>query len=139
MPIGGFVAVNDPDLALSLREQVVVYEGFPHYGGIAGHGMEALAQGIRESTDERIVRAYVDTKPLWLFMPVAGIPVGDADAEHGTAAEGRRGVGGDTGVGGLAALALGGTTFLGCDDGTTDTPDTTTTPRSTPVVSVAWR
>ena len=46
-------------LAQEAREQVVVYEGFPHYGGIAGHDMEALAQGIRESADEAIVRHYV--------------------------------------------------------------------------------
>jgi tyrosine phenol-lyase len=59
VPIGGFVAVNDVEIARRLREQVVVYEGFPHYGGMAGHDMEALAQGIRESTDERIVSAYV--------------------------------------------------------------------------------
>ena len=59
VPIGGFVAVNDLELARRLREQVVVYEGFPHYGGMAGHDMEALAQGIRESTDERVVEAYV--------------------------------------------------------------------------------
>ena len=51
--------MNDIELAKRLREEVVVYEGFPHYGGMAGHDMEALAQGIRESTDEKIVRAYV--------------------------------------------------------------------------------
>ena len=60
VPIGGFLALNDDALAERARELVVVYEGFPHYGGMAGHDMEALAQGIRESTDEQIVRHYVD-------------------------------------------------------------------------------
>jgi tyrosine phenol-lyase len=59
VPIGGILALNDDDLAERARELVVVYEGFPHYGGIAGHDMEALAQGIRESTDEALVRHYV--------------------------------------------------------------------------------
>ena len=76
VPIGGFVAVNDLELALHLREQVVVYEGFPHYGGLAGHDMEALAQGIRESTDERIVRAYVDqARSLGRLLEGAGVPI----------------------------------------------------------------
>jgi len=47
VPIGGFVAVNDDRLAERLRELVVVYEGFLHYGGMSGAAMEALAQGIR--------------------------------------------------------------------------------------------
>ena len=55
VPIGGLLALNDDSLADRARELVVVYEGFPHYGGMAGHDMEALAQGIRESVDERIV------------------------------------------------------------------------------------
>jgi tyrosine phenol-lyase len=59
VPIGGFLAVNDDALAEQARELVVVYEGFPHYGGLAGHDMEALAQGIRESADEAVVRHYV--------------------------------------------------------------------------------
>jgi tyrosine phenol-lyase len=76
VPIGGFVAVDDVDLARKLREQVVVYEGFPHYGGMAGHDMEALAQGIRESTDERIVRAYVSqARYLGELLVDAGIPI----------------------------------------------------------------
>ncbi|MGH3084932.1 MAG: tryptophanase, partial [Gaiellaceae bacterium] len=56
VPIGGFLALNDDRLAERARELVVVYEGFPHYGGIAGHDMEALAQGILESADEPMVR-----------------------------------------------------------------------------------
>jgi tyrosine phenol-lyase len=60
VPIGGFLALNDDRLAQRARELVVVYEGFPHYGGMAGHDMEALAQGIRESADEQVVRHYVE-------------------------------------------------------------------------------
>jgi tyrosine phenol-lyase len=76
VPIGGFVAVNDLALARRLREEVVVYEGFPHYGGMAGHDMEALAQGIRESADERIVRAYVEQSAyLGALLEDAGVPI----------------------------------------------------------------
>lgn len=76
VPIGGFVAVSDLELARRLREQVVVYEGFPHYGGMAGHDMEALAQGIRESADERIVRAYVSqARYLGSLLEDAGVPI----------------------------------------------------------------
>ena len=76
VPIGGLVAVNDVELAKRLREQVVVYEGFPHYGGMAGHDMEALAQGIRESTDERIVHAYVSqARHLGGLLEDVGVPI----------------------------------------------------------------
>jgi tyrosine phenol-lyase len=76
VPIGGFVAVSDLELAQRLREQVVVYEGFPHYGGMAGHDMEALARGIRESTDEDIVRAYVEqARYLGETLQSAGVPI----------------------------------------------------------------
>lgn len=60
VPIGGFVAVNDDDLARKLRELVVVYEGFPHYGGMSGAAMEALAIGIHEAADERTVAHHLD-------------------------------------------------------------------------------
>lgn len=76
VPIGGFVAVNDVELATCLREQVVLYEGFPHYGGMAGHDMEALAQGIRESTDERVVHAYVSqARYLGGLLQDADVPI----------------------------------------------------------------
>ena len=76
VPIGGFVAVNDDELAERLRELVVVYEGFPHYGGIAGHDMEALAQGIRESADEAMVRHEIEQAGhLGRLLQEAGVPI----------------------------------------------------------------
>ena len=41
--IGGFLALNDPDLYQKAASLVVVYEGMPSYGGMAGRDMEALA------------------------------------------------------------------------------------------------
>jgi tyrosine phenol-lyase len=76
VPIGGLVAVNDAVLAERLRELVVVYEGFPHYGGMSGAAMEALAQGIHEAADERIVGHYVDQVAyLASLLREAGVPI----------------------------------------------------------------
>jgi tyrosine phenol-lyase len=76
VPIGGLLALNDDAAAEHARELVVVYEGFPHYGGIAGHDMEALARGIYESTDERIVAHYVGQSAyLGSLLIDAGVPV----------------------------------------------------------------
>jgi tyrosine phenol-lyase len=91
VPIGGFVAVNDVELAKRLREQVVVYEGFPHYGGMAGHDMEALAQGIRESADERVVRAYVSqARYLGGLLEEAGVPIVRPVGAHAVFVDARR-------------------------------------------------
>jgi len=46
--IGGFLAVRDQGLAEAVRALMVVTEGFPTYGGLAGRDLEALAQGLRE-------------------------------------------------------------------------------------------
>jgi len=84
VPIGGFLAVNDGDLAERARELVVVYEGFPHYGGLAGHDMEALAQGIRESADEATVRHYVSQAAyLGGLLEEAGVPIVIPVGAHG--------------------------------------------------------
>ncbi len=76
VPIGGLVAVNDDELAAKLRELVVVYEGFPHYGGMSGAAMEALAVGIHEAADEAIVADYVDQVAyLAALLEQAGVPI----------------------------------------------------------------
>jgi tyrosine phenol-lyase len=76
VPIGGFVAVDDDGLAERLRELVVVYEGFPHYGGMSGAAMEALAVGVHEATDERTIAHYVDQVGyLASLLQAAGVPI----------------------------------------------------------------
>lgn len=49
--IGGFVATRDPALAARLKEQLILFEGFPTYGGLARRDLEAMAVGLDEATD----------------------------------------------------------------------------------------
>lgn len=50
--IGGFLAVNDDELAIRCRNMEILTEGFPTYGGMAGYDMEAIACGLYEAVDE---------------------------------------------------------------------------------------
>ncbi|MGA2478034.1 MAG: tryptophanase, partial [Spirochaetia bacterium] len=50
--IGGFLAIGDPGLAEAVRSLMVITEGFPTYGGLAGRDLEALAIGLGEILDE---------------------------------------------------------------------------------------
>ena len=76
VPIGGFLALDDDELAERLREELVVYEGFAHYGGMAGHDMEALAQGIRGAADEATVRHVVSQAAyLGSLLAERGVPI----------------------------------------------------------------
>jgi tryptophanase len=49
--IGGFVALRDDELAARIRRRMVVTEGFPTYGGLAGRDLEAIAVGLREALE----------------------------------------------------------------------------------------
>jgi len=50
--IGGFLACRDEDLAAKLRQMLVVTEGFPTYGGLAGRDLDAIAQGLQEVVEQ---------------------------------------------------------------------------------------
>jgi tryptophanase len=73
--IGGFLAMNDDALASTCRNSLILTEGFPTYGGLAGYDLEAIAVGLYEALDpdylEYRIRSveYVAEKML-----AAGIP-----------------------------------------------------------------
>jgi len=59
--IGGWLALNDDDLAMQARNRLIMTEGFPTYGGLAGRDLEAIAQGLKEVVDEDYLRYRVRT------------------------------------------------------------------------------
>ncbi len=74
--IGGWLALNDDDLAEHCRSLEILTEGFPTYGGLAGRDLEAIAQGLRESTDHDYLRYRVRSVAyLGEALESAGIPV----------------------------------------------------------------
>jgi tryptophanase len=74
--IGGWLAMRDPELAQRCRELLILTEGFPTYGGLAGRDLEAIAQGLREVTDHDYLRYRIrSTAYLGDALVAAGIPV----------------------------------------------------------------
>jgi tryptophanase len=74
--IGGWLALNDDGLAEQCRNLLILTEGFPTYGGMAGRDMDALAQGLREAVDEDYLRYRIrSTEYLGEALDRAGIPV----------------------------------------------------------------
>lgn len=74
--IGGFLALNDDNLAQKCRNVLVVTEGFPTYGGLAGRDLEAIAQGLEEILDESYLHYRIRTIAyLGEKLVEAGIPL----------------------------------------------------------------
>jgi len=68
--------MNDDALALRCRNLLVLTEGFPTYGGLAGRDLEALAEGLREAVDHSYLRYRIrSTGYLGEALERSGVPV----------------------------------------------------------------
>jgi tryptophanase len=82
--IGGFIALNDDALAQRCRESLILTEGFPTYGGLAGYDLEALAVGLKEALDPDYLRyrirsvAYLADRLTQAGVPIVQPPGGHA-------------------------------------------------------------
>lgn len=81
--IGGFLATNDDRLAREQRNLLILTEGFPTYGGLAGRDLEAIAVGLREALEEDYLR-YRITSITYLGEHVAraGVPIVQPPGGH---------------------------------------------------------
>jgi tryptophanase len=74
--IGGWLAMHDDALAEQCRNLLILTEGFPTYGGLAGRDLEAIAQGLREVVVEDYLRYRVrSTAYLGEALDAAGVPL----------------------------------------------------------------
>jgi tryptophanase len=80
--IGGFIALNDGRLAARLKEALIISEGFPTYGGLAGRDLEAIARGLEEVLEPgylehrigqvRYLAAQLEREGIPIFKPCGG-------------------------------------------------------------------
>jgi len=74
--IGGWLALDDDELAEQCRRLLILTEGFPTYGGLAGRDLEAVAQGLTEVVEHDYLRYRVmSTAYLGEALDRAGVPV----------------------------------------------------------------
>jgi tryptophanase len=89
--IGGWLALNDDRLAEQCRNLLILTEGFPTYGGLAGRDLEAIAQGLREVVDEDYLRYRVrSTAYLGEALDAAGVPLVKPFGGHAVYLDARR-------------------------------------------------
>jgi tryptophanase len=76
--------MNDKELYENARNELIMHEGFPTYGGLAGRDLDAMATGLREGTEDDYL-SYRTSQVAWLFdslkdigVPVFGPPGGHA-------------------------------------------------------------
>ena len=82
--IGGFLAMNNPEWADAARNLLILTEGFPTYGGLAGYDLEAVARGLEEVVEEDYLRyrirstEYLGEKLIAADVPIIRPPGGHA-------------------------------------------------------------
>ncbi|MFB6240371.1 MAG: tryptophanase, partial [Gemmatimonadota bacterium] len=81
--IGGFLATDDERLARQERELLILTEGFPTYGGMAGRDLEAIARGLREVLEPDYLEYRVtSTRYLGRHIASEGVPIVEPPGGH---------------------------------------------------------
>ena len=89
--IGGFLAMNNGSLAEKCRTRLVLTEGFPTYGGLAGYDLEAIAVGLNEALDEDYLRYRIRSiEYLGEKLLDAGVPIVTPTGGHALYLDARR-------------------------------------------------
>ncbi|UCD24347.1 MAG: tryptophanase [Gemmatimonadota bacterium] len=74
--MGGFVALNDQEMTEKVTNMLILIEGFPTYGGLAGRDLEAMAQGLEEVLDERYLAHRIgQVRDFGQGLCDAGVPI----------------------------------------------------------------
>jgi len=89
--IGGFLAMNDDELAQRCKNMEILGEGFPTYGGLAGYDLEAIAIGLEEALNPDYLRYRIRSiEYLGERMKRAGIPFIEPTGGHAVYIDARR-------------------------------------------------
>ncbi len=89
--MGGFLALQDKDLARRAREVLIIGEGFSTYGGLAGRDLEAMAVGLREILDEEYLHYRIRSiEYLAEGLRRAGVPIIEPPGGHGVYVDAKR-------------------------------------------------
>ena len=74
--IGGFLSLNNERWVQDVTNMLILVEGFPTYGGLAGRDLEAMARGLREVLDEEYLRFRIgQVRYLGEMLENAGVPI----------------------------------------------------------------
>lgn len=89
--IGGFLALNNDNLAAECRNTLIITEGFPTYGGLAGRDLEAMAQGLEEVLEEDYLRYRIRTvEYLGEKLLAHDVPILEPAGGHAIYLDGKR-------------------------------------------------
>ncbi len=81
--IGGFLCTNDDLLAQQQKDLLILSEGYPTYGGLAGRDLEAIAVGIQEALEEDYLRYRIaSTAYLGSHIAEQGVPIVQPPGGH---------------------------------------------------------
>ncbi len=81
--IGGLLCTNDPKLAEKERELLILTEGFPTYGGLAGRDLEAIAVGLEEVLHPDYLEYRIaSTSYLGRHIADHGVPIVEPPGGH---------------------------------------------------------